>query len=1270
MPQLYPFLKRVSLFLILMGSLILNRPARAQTYCTPSYSSGCAIGGGYPNGHWISVVTIGTLNHMPPNSTCASVSNYTSLSTTLTAGNTVTMSVTTSGYCGVGVYVDFNQDGDFNDAGEELAVPGFINTDVAVYSFPITIPLAIPAGNYRMRVINRGANSGSPASNAGCDSYNWGNFYDYTLNIVQPCPQITSVSGATLCAPGGIATISAVSNDPAATFNWYSSATGPSALFTGNPFQPAVTTTTTFYVAGQNSICETNPRVPVTVTVLPAVPVPASLTPSNTGICQGDTVHLVAVKNTVHDSILAGTGTQNFSNAPITGASANSVSELIYTSGELGFTGYIEQIAFNRTLPNTPNAASFGNVTVYMKVTTATTVSAATSLAGYNLVYTGPWTNTAGAGWKAITLDNNFYYPGGANDHLSILVVRTGQPSSVPQSPQYQSATLTAYRCAYYTGTTWPSATMTQNYTRPNIRIGYNQRVDVNWSPVSNLYTNAGLSIPLAPTGADTAVYAQPPVTVTYSVFSVKGNCRSDSLKVTINVNPAITHTENVTLCAGQSYTFNGITYTTSQTGLKDTFTTAGCDSIVTLNLTVNPYITNTVNVTLCAGQSYTFNGITYTTSQTGLKDTFATAGCDSIVTLNLIVNPYIINTVNVTLCAGQSYTFNGITYTTSQTGLKDTFATAGCDSIVTLNLTVNPYITYTENVTLCAGQSYTFNGITYTTSQAGLKDTFATAGCDSIVTLNLTVNPYITNTVNVTLCAGQSYTFNGITYTTSQTGLKDTFATAGCDSIVTLNLTVNPYISHTENVTLCAGQSYTFNGITYATSQAGLKDTFATAGCDSIVTLNLTVNPYITNTVNVTLCAGQSYTFNGITYTTSQTGLKDTFTTAGCDSIVTLNLTVNPYITHTENVTLCTGQSYTFNGITYTTSQTGLKDTFTTAGCDSIVTLNLTVNPYITNTVNVTLCTGQSYTFNGITYTTSQTGLKDTFTTAGCDSIVTLNLTVNPYITHTVNVTLCAGQSYTFNGITYTTSQTGLKDTFATAGCDSIVTLNLTVNPYITHTVNVTLCAGQSYTFNGITYTTSQTGLKDTFATAGCDSIVTLNLTVNPYITHTVNVTLCAGQSYTFNGITYTTSQTGLKDTFATAGCDSIVTLNLTVNPYITNTVNVTLCAGQSYTFNGITYTTSQTGLKDTFATAGCDSIVTLNLTILSTATVVNADTQSCGPFVYKGNTYNNSTLIKDTLRNGNGCDSIITLLQLTVYPGTPALKVIDTTACWPGDL
>jgi hypothetical protein len=120
-------------------------------------------------------------------------------------------------------------------------------------------------------------------------------------------------------------------------------------------------------------------------------------------------------------------------------------------------------------------------------------------------------------------------------------------------------------------------------------------------------------------------------------------------------------------------------------------------------------------------------------------------------------------------------------------------------------------------------------------------------------------------------------------------------------------------------------------------------------AGCDSIVTLNLTINQSTASTQAVSACG--SYVFNNQTLSQSGT-YKDTLqNAAGCDSIVTLNLTINQSTASTQAVSAC--GSYVFNNQTLTQSGT-YKDTLqNTAGCDSIVTLNLTINANPTPTVN-----------------------------------------------------------------------------------------------------------------------------------------------------------------------------------------------------------------------------------------------------------------------------------------------------------------------------
>ena len=141
------------------------------------------------------------------------------------------------------------------------------------------------------------------------------------------------------------------------------------------------------------------------------------------------------------------------------------------------------------------------------------------------------------------------------------------------------------------------------------------------------------------------------------------------------------------------------------------------------------------------------------------------------------------------------------------------------------------------------------------------------------------------------------------------------------------------------------------------------------------------------------------------------------------------------------QSQTAC--NSYTFNNQIIT--QSGIYfDTLTNStGCDSIITLNLTIKNSTSNTLNQTAC--KSYTFNNQTITQSGTYINTLTNSVGCDSIITLNLTINQSSSSSLNQSAC--NSYTFNNQTITTSGTYLDTLTNSVGCDSIVTLNLTIN-------------------------------------------------------------------------------------------------------------------------------------------------------------------------------------------------------------------------------
>ena len=244
--------------------------------------------------------------------------------------------------------------------------------------------------------------------------------------------------------------------------------------------------------------------------------------------------------------------------------------------------------------------------------------------------------------------------------------------------------------------------------------------------------------------------------------------------------------------------------------------------------------------------------------------------------------------------------------------------------------------------------------------------DTLNLGCCDSIVETTLTVHPPLSSTLTQTLCAGESITVNGNTYNSTVIGATEVFSNVGpnnCDSTVTINLTVLPALSSTLTQTICDGDSIVVNGTAYHSTVSGVTEVFTNVGpnqCDSTVTINLTVLPPLTNSINQTLCAGDSIVVNGTTYNSSVTGATEVISNAGsggCDSIITIDLLVLPPLASTLNETICDGDSIVVNGTTYHSTVSGATEVFTNIGpnqCDSTVTINLTVLGAIDNSTTV----------------------------------------------------------------------------------------------------------------------------------------------------------------------------------------------------------------------------------------------------------------------------------------------------------------------------
>ncbi|MBK6952009.1 MAG: T9SS type A sorting domain-containing protein [Crocinitomicaceae bacterium] len=117
--------------------------------------------------------------------------------------------------------------------------------------------------------------------------------------------------------------------------------------------------------------------------------------------------------------------------------------------------------------------------------------------------------------------------------------------------------------------------------------------------------------------------------------------------------------------------------------------------------------------------------------------------------------------------------------------------------------------------------------------------------------------------------------------------------------------------------------------------------------------TPTVTVNYSNTGTDVEEHCASYVW-IDGNTYTSSNSTATHTLTNiSGCDSVVTLNLTINQPNTGTDVQNVCESLTW-IDGNTYTSDNNTAQFTLTNMfGCDSVVTLNLTVGGVVATATN-----------------------------------------------------------------------------------------------------------------------------------------------------------------------------------------------------------------------------------------------------------------------------------------------------------------------------
>ena len=438
----------------------------------------------------------------------------------------------------------------------------------------------------------------------------------------------------------------------------------------------------------------------------------------------------------------------------------------------------------------------------------------------------------------------------------------------------------------------------------------------------------------------------------------------------------------------------------------------------------------------------------------------------------------------------------------------------------------------------------------------------------------------------------------------------------------------VYPSYQNTVDASICEGDSI-WLGYYWETVPGTYENTFETIeGCDSVVTTNLSVLSAITLSLQSTTCNA------------ADTGVFIQFLNNpnGCDTIVETTVMLSPSDTTFISGSTCNSQ----NAGTTTTLLTNQN------GCDSlIISTNTALPPEDTTLLEAFTCDSMAVGITQAIYLNA----------GGCDSLVITTVSLSP-----------ADTNYLF-GISCDPSHIGTTQLlFETAeGCDSLVITTITSGVPDTTYVNTTSCdssslgvfeeilTGQdmcdSLVITAVTYSESDhTDLNslscdpddvgvftDTLTNRfGCDSIVAL--TVSLAISHDIQLSSSSCQP----------ADTGIfvQHLVNQFGCDSVITETVSLLPSDETFLLETTCHS------------AQAGMFITthFNQYGCDSTVTLTVSLVESDTTELID-YTCDPTQVSS---------QETLLTGqDGCDSLV--IESTVLHPLPEL-VIEVTSDFNG--
>lgn len=268
-----------------------------------------------------------------------------------------------------------------------------------------------------------------------------------------------------------------------------------------------------------------------------------------------------------------------------------------------------------------------------------------------------------------------------------------------------------------------------------------------------------------------------------------------------------------------------------------------------------------------------------------------------------------------------------------------------------------------------------------------------------------------------------------------------------------------------------------------------------------------------------------------------------------------------------------------------------------------------------------------------------------------GCDSVMTINVTILKPTGSSQTYYSCDSFKSPYSTNIYRKSGKYQEKLKNAVGCDSIISMTVNIikkdtTVYYYNACNVVKLNNGKTIYKSGLYVDTLKNLR------GCDSFIFHQAKLKYSTFNKVGLKLCrfiicpsnSNKVFRTPGIYYDTLSN-------VAGCDSVIEYTVTSKSSY-GIVNISGCSSVKSPSKKYTWTSSGT-YYDTLInknSLGCDSFMTINLT-LNPAKIENINTENCRYYITpSGKIITQTAQLKDTLKYKSGCDSVIYSINVTI--------------------